>query len=81
MNSWKFVFYLSFILLCVNAYVEIHDRNRILAYYEENSYQPIMHVYYNRHFSNSKQFNNFIDVIEEAELKLSEFSKIILTDC
>ncbi len=55
----------------MNAYVEIHDRNRILAYYEENSYQPIMHVYYNRHFSNSKQFNNFIDVIEEAELKLS----------
>lgn len=71
MNSGKFIVYFTFTLLFVNAYVEIHDRNRILAYYEENSYQPIMHIYYNRHFSNSKQFNNFIDVIEEAEFKLN----------
>lgn len=66
MNPFKFFVYLSFAFLFVNAFVEIHERNRILAYYEENSYQPIMHVYYNRHFANSKQFNNFVDVIEEA---------------
>ncbi len=42
---------------------------------------PIVHVYYNRHFSKSKQFQQFLDVIEEAEYEISSYAKILLTDC
>jgi hypothetical protein len=42
---------------------------------------PIMHVYYNRHFSKSKQYQNFLEVIEETEYEAGSYSKILLTDC
>ena len=31
-----------------------------MVYYEEHSYLPIVHVYYNKHFKNSKQFQDFL---------------------
>lgn len=42
------------------GYDKIDDYNEIMIYYEENSFMPIMHVYYNRHFSKSKQFQGFL---------------------
>jgi len=47
--------------------IKLTDHNEIMVYYEENSFMPIMHVYYNRHFSKSKQFQAFIETLEEAE--------------
>lgn len=43
-------------IFMVMGYDKIDNHNEIMVYYEENSYMPIMHVYYNRHFSKSKQF-------------------------
>lgn len=54
---------LVIIALCIifaQSYDKIDDHNEIMIYYEENSFMPIMHVYYNRHFSKSKQFQAFI---------------------
>ena len=42
---------------------------------------PIMHVYYNRHFSKSRQWQGFLDVIEETEYEVGSYAKIMLTDC
>ena len=47
-------------LVMTMGYDKIDDHNEIMIYYEENSFIPIMHVYYNRHFSKSKQFQAFI---------------------
>lgn len=47
-------------LVMTMSYDKIDDHNEIMVYYEENSFMPIMHVYYNRHFSKSKQFQAFI---------------------
>lgn len=52
-----------------------------MIYYEKNSFMPIMHVYYNKHFSKSKQFQSFIDTIEETEYQVAPYAKILLTDC
>ena len=54
-------------LVMTMSYDKIDDHNEIMVYYEENSFIPIMHVYYNRHFSKSKQFQAFIETLEEAE--------------
>ena len=63
------------------GYDKIDDHNEIMVYYEENSFMPIMHVYYNRHFSKSKQFQAFIETLEEAEYEIGSYAKILLTDC
>jgi hypothetical protein len=52
-----------------------------MAFYEDNSYMPIMHVYYNRHFSKSRQWQGFLDVIEETEYEVGSYAKMMLTDC
>ena len=52
-----------------------------MAYYEENSFMPILHVYYNRHFSKSRQYDSFLEVIEETEFEIKSYAKILLTDC
>lgn len=53
---------LIFVACIITAlgYDKIDDYNEIMIYYEENSFMPIMHVYYNRHFSKSKQFQGFL---------------------
>lgn len=50
-------------------------------YLEQNSQYVILHVYYNRHFKNTRQFKDFVEVIEDAEFKVKDFCKIILSDC
>lgn len=42
---------------------------------------PILHVYYNKHFSKTRQYASFLDVIEEAEFEIRSYAKILLTDC
>lgn len=62
-----FLFLVVAFLVMTMSYDKIDDHNEIMVYYEENSFIPIMHVYYNRHFSKSKQFQAFIETLEEAE--------------
>jgi len=52
-----------------------------MVYYEEYSYFPIVHVYYNKHFKKSRQFEDFLEVIEVTEYRNKDFSKFLLTDC
>jgi hypothetical protein len=49
------IFLLS-IFISVSTYTNIHNVNEIYAYYEVNSYYPILHLFYNRHFAKSTQF-------------------------
>ena len=62
-----FLLFVVAFLVMTMSYDKIDDHNEIMVYYEENSFIPIMHVYYNRHFSKSKQFQAFIETLEEAE--------------
>lgn len=41
----------------------------------------MFHVYHNRHFSKSRQFQDFLEVVDDAELRTRDFAKFILTDC
>jgi len=52
-----------------------------MHYYEEYSSYPIVHIYYNKHFKNSKQFQDFVEVIEETEYRNRDYSRYLLTDC
>lgn len=42
---------------------------------------PILHVYYNQHFKNSKDFEEFVDVIEEVEYRNKDYARFLFTDC
>jgi hypothetical protein len=52
-----------FCLTLINTYDQSDNYDEIMHYYEENSYLPIVHIYYNRHFKNSRQFEDFLEVI------------------
>jgi hypothetical protein len=52
-----------------------------MAYYEDNSFMPILHVYYNWHFSKSRQWQNFLEVVEDTEFEVGSYARIMLTDC
>ena len=44
-----------------------HDEYKyIMHYYESNSEYPIVHVYYNHHFAKSRQFEDFLNIVEET---------------
>jgi hypothetical protein len=38
-------------------------------------------VYYNRHFGKSRQFNDFLEVLEDTEVKTKDYARILLTNC
>lgn len=38
-------------------------------------------MFYNRHFKKSRQFQDFLEVIEDVEAKIKDYAKIIFTDC
>lgn len=46
------------------GYDQVDDYDHIMHYYEEYSQFPIVHVYYNRHFSSAPQFEDFTNTIE-----------------
>lgn len=52
-----------------------------MVYYEEHSYMPILHVYYNKHFKNSKEFVDFLEVIEETEYRNKDYTRFLFSDC
>lgn len=52
-----------------------------MAYHEDNSQYVIIHVYHNHHFSKSRQFEDFLEVIEETEYRNQDYTKFVLTDC
>jgi len=41
----------------------------------------VLHVYYNRHFGRSRQFQDFLEVLHDTELQTRDYAKFILTDC
>lgn len=46
-----------------------------------NSQFPIIHLYHNRHFSASRQFQDFLEVLEETEYRNRDYVRFVLTDC
>lgn len=40
-----------------------------------------MHIYHNRHFSKSRQFEDFLEVWEETEFRNSDVARFVMTDC
>lgn len=75
-----FILMALFVVLTV-SYDQLNENHEIMMFYERYSFMPIVHVYYNRYFSKSKQFQQFLDVIEEAEYEISSYAKILFTDC
>lgn len=72
------------IMLCLwvgQAYDQHDDYKYIMHYYEENSQYPIVHAYYNDHFSKSRQFEDFLGILEETEYRNKDFGKFLLTNC
>lgn len=54
------------IIFCITltySFEELHEQNRIMMFYEQNSAKPILHLYFNRHFKNSTQFKDFENII------------------
>jgi hypothetical protein len=52
-----------------------------MGYHEHNAQYVLLHVCYNRHFGNSRQFRDFLEVLEDVEYKVRDFCKVVLTDC
>lgn len=63
------------------SYVELNNKNEIYHFYEEHSHMPIMQLFHNRHFAKSRQFQDFLDVVEETEYRNKDYAQIVLTDC
>jgi hypothetical protein len=63
------------------AYDQHNDIDYIMHYYEEQSQFPIVHTYYNGHFSRARQFEDFLAVLEEAEYRNKDYARFLLTDC
>jgi hypothetical protein len=73
---------LALALLCAAiGFEKIDDYDKLMHYHEDNSQFPIVHVYHNRHFSQSRQFNDFIEVLEETEFRCRDYVRFVLTDC
>lgn len=41
----------------------------------------MFHLYHNRHFGKSRQYQDFLEVLEDTELRTRDYAKIIITDC
>lgn len=67
---------------CSSDFLQLNSKREVMAYYEDHSFYPILHLYYNRHFSSSKQFKHFkADVLEEVQLEMRDYARIVFTDC
>lgn len=69
------------VVTLVTAYDKIDGYNELMNYYEENSQFPILHIYHNRHFSKSRQFEDFLEVWEETEFRNRDVARFVMTDC
>jgi len=52
-----------FLLVVALCYDQHDDFKWIMSYYEDNSQYPIIHAYYNKHFSSTPQFSDFLVVL------------------
>ena len=41
----------------------------------------MLHVYFNNHFKNSKQFSSFEVILNELQEDIRDYASIIFTDC
>ncbi len=60
---------------------QVNTYQEIAIEYENLSYFPILHMHFNTHFSQSAQFEEFLDTIESLEEKTQDYGRIMLTDC
>lgn len=51
------------------------------AFTEKYANFPTFHTYYNRHFGKSRQFNDFLEVLEDVNVKVKDYALLLLTDC
>lgn len=63
------------------AFPEINNENEVFAYYEQYSFTPLLHVYFDKHFHKSKQFEAFEVVLNELQNDIQDYSQIVFTDC
>lgn len=69
------------LLTLVGAVEQADTEQEIGVIMEAYSHMPILHIFYNRHFGKSRQFEDFKDVINEVELDTKKYAKIIFTNC
>ena len=50
-----------------------------MHYHEQNSEFPIVHVYHNRHFTSSPQYQDFLETIEETEARCGDYARFLAT--
>ncbi len=50
-----FLLILTLVVAC-EAYEQIDSSDKLMNYHEQHSQYPIIHVYHNHHFSQSRQF-------------------------
>jgi hypothetical protein len=75
-------FLLLLLLVCWGSSYDQHDDFKwIMSYYEDNSQYPIIHAYYNHHFSSTHQFTDFLAVLEETEYRNKDHARFLLTNC
>ena len=69
-------------LLCLSfSYPEFNEQQEIFAHYEAQSFTPLLHIYFDRHFKNSKQFTDFEVVLNDLNEDIQDYAEIIFTDC
>jgi hypothetical protein len=75
------VLLLVLLFVFVSSYEKLDSHKSLIEYYEDYSHYPLFHVYHNRHFSKSIQFEDFLEVLEEVEYRNKDWAKFVLTDC
>lgn len=77
----RMILLLVFLLSCCLGLDRLDSKEQISHYYEEYSHFPVVNCFYNRHFSSSPQFEDFINTLEEVEYRNHDHVKVLLTDC
>jgi hypothetical protein len=74
--------FLVVILIFVGyTYPELNEQHDVFSYYEQKSFTPLLHLFFNRHFRTSKQFENLEIILNELKEDIRDFGEIIYTDC
>lgn len=72
------------LLVCsvlVQSYDQLEDYDKLIDYYGETSLLPTIHIYYNRHFGTSRQFDDFLSALQETEYKNKDYTRFALINC
>jgi hypothetical protein len=79
--SLKAILLLGALLCLCASYEQINGHDELMNFHEQNSQYPILHVYHNHHFSQSRQFQDFLEVLEETEYRNRDYARFVLSDC